>query len=76
MVNDQHMVAKRVKDMGLGIIGNFKEINTIDLRDGVMKLLTDKQIQENCENISLKFREFNHLSNVAVILEKISKWQQ
>ncbi|WMJ89111.1 macrolide family glycosyltransferase [Anaerocolumna sp. MB42-C2] len=76
MVNDQHMVAKRVKDMGLGIIGNFKEINTINLRDGVMKLLSDKQIQENCENISLKFREFNHLSNVAATLEKISKGQQ
>ncbi len=76
MVNDQYMVAKRIKDMELGIVGSFNEINPQNLRDGVEKLLSDKEIQENCQKISLKFREYKHLSYVAETLEKISMRQQ
>ncbi|QHQ61535.1 hypothetical protein Ana3638_12740 [Anaerocolumna sedimenticola] len=76
MVNDQYMVAKRIKDMELGIVGSFNEINSQNLRDGVEKLLSDKQIRENCQKISLKFREYKRLSYVAETLEKISMRQQ
>lgn len=73
MVNDQYMVAKRIKDMNLGIVGKFKEVTPRDLRDTVENLRTNEQIKENCKRISTQFREFNRLSFVAQSLEEISK---
>jgi MGT family glycosyltransferase len=73
MVNDQYMVAKRIKDMNLGIVGKFKEITPQDLRDAVENLRSNEQIKENCQRISAQFREFNRLSFVAQSLEEISK---
>jgi MGT family glycosyltransferase len=71
MVNDQYMVAKRIKDMGLGIVGKFKEITPQALRDGVEELLSNEQIKENCRRISKLFRESDHLSFVVESLEEI-----
>jgi MGT family glycosyltransferase len=76
MVNDQYMVAKRIKDMELGIVGKFKEITPQALRDGVEELLSNEQIKENCKRISLLLRESNRLSFVAESLKKISMGQK
>ena len=73
IVNDQYMVAKRIKDMELGIVGKFKEITPQTLRDGVENLLLNKQIKENCQRISMQLREFDRLSFVAESLEEVSK---
>jgi MGT family glycosyltransferase len=73
MVNDQYMVAKRIEDMELGIVGKFKEITPQTLRDGVENLLLNKQIKENCQRISMQLREFDRLIFVAESLEEISK---
>lgn len=71
MVNDQHMVAKRIKDMELGIVGKFKEITPQALREGVELLLSNMQIKENCVGMSKKFKESNRLSFVAESLIEI-----
>ncbi len=71
MVNDQYLVAKRIKDMELGIVGKFKEITPQALRDGVEELLSNEQIKGNCQRISMLLRESNRLSFVAESLEEI-----
>jgi MGT family glycosyltransferase len=71
MVNDQYLVAKRIKDMELGIVGKFKEITPQALRDGVEELLLNEQIKGNCQRISMLLRESNRLSFVAESLEEI-----
>ncbi len=76
MVNDQYLVAKRIKDMELGIVGKFKEITPQALRDGVEKLLSNEQIKGNCQRISMLLRESNRLSFVAETLEEISMGQK
>lgn len=72
MVNDQYMVAKRIKDMELGIVGKFKEITPQALRDGVEELLSNEQIKGNCQKISMLLRESDRLSFVAEYLDEIS----
>jgi MGT family glycosyltransferase len=76
MVNDQYLVAKRIKDMELGIVGKFKKITPQALRDGVEKLLSNEQIKGNCQRISMLLRESNRLSFVAETLEEISMGQK
>ncbi len=71
MVNDQHMVAKRIKDLNLGIVGNFKEVTTEVLKEVVEKLLLQKQWKENCQRISAQFKAANHLTLVVETLDKI-----
>lgn len=73
IVNDQHMVAKRVKDMQLGIVGQFKEITPQMLKDGVEEILNNHHIKENCNKFSQLFREAKHLSSVAKKLEEIAR---
>ncbi len=71
MVNDQYLVAKRIKDMELGMVGKFKEITPQTLRDGVEELLSNEQVKGNCRRMSILLRESNRLSFVAESLEEI-----
>ena len=71
MVNDQHMVAKRIKDLELGMVGSFKEITPEILKEVVKELLTNRQWKENCQRISAQFKEAEHLTLVAETLEQI-----
>ncbi|MFT4144183.1 MAG: glycosyltransferase [Mobilitalea sp.] len=71
MVNDQHMVAKRIKDLGLGIVGSFKEVTPEILREVVEELLLQRQWKENCQRISAQFKAADHLTLVAETLERI-----
>ncbi len=71
MVNDQHMVAKRIKDLKLGIVGQFKEISPQALRDGTEELLREKEFKENCISISKQLKGTGGLTSVAEKLEEI-----
>ncbi len=71
MVNDQHMVAKRIKDLKLGIVGQFKEISPQALRDGTEELLREKEFKENCISISKELKGTQGLTSVAEKLEEI-----
>lgn len=73
LVNDQHMVAKRIREMELGLVGKFQEITPQVLRDGVEWLLGDKQIKENCRRMSTWMREGARLTDVAESLEDLSR---
>ena len=72
MVNDQHMVAKRIKDMEFGLIGMFTEISPQILRDKVEELLSDEQIRLNCRKMSEMIRGSDRLSLTAGKLTEIA----
>jgi MGT family glycosyltransferase len=71
MVNDQHMVAKRIKDMKLGIVGQFKEISPLSLKAGINDLLNDIEFKENCTRISKQLKGAEGLKLVTEKLEEI-----
>ena len=55
-VNDQHMVAKRLVSMQLGIVEGIKELSPETLRSKTEALITEKIIKENCMKISQEMR--------------------
>ena len=71
LVNDQHMVAKRITSMQLGISGSMKEITSNQLRDTLEILLTDKNIKQNVMLIS---QEMKNSINLGLIAEKIEEY--
>lgn len=71
MVNDQHMVAKRLNDLKLGIVGQFKEISPQSLREGTEQLLREKEYKENCIRISKQLKGTEGLILVAEKLEEV-----
>ncbi|QUI25329.1 hypothetical protein HZI73_24845 [Vallitalea pronyensis] len=73
LVNDQHMVAKRITSMQLGITGNMKEVSSDQLRDTLKTLLTDKVINQNVMRIS---QEMQNGHNHDIIAEKIEAYAE
>jgi MGT family glycosyltransferase len=71
MVNDQHMVAKRLASMQMGIIGNMKELTPQYLKQNVEKLLLDSEIQSNCTHISSIMKESGKLVKSAEQIERL-----
>ncbi len=60
-VNDQHMVAKRLVSMQLGMMENIKELSPDILRSKAETLIMDKNIKEKCAHISREMRTFAQL---------------
>ena len=56
-VNDQHMVAKRVTSMHLGMTESMKELSPELLRSKTETLVTERKIKENCMQIAQEMRE-------------------
>jgi MGT family glycosyltransferase len=52
LVNDQHMVAKRIVSLELGLSADRAVLTSGSLRDLVDQLATDKTIRENCRAFS------------------------
>ena len=70
-VNDQHMTAKRLVSMNLGLSDNIKEISAEKLKDQIQQLLSNETIKENCLKIS---HEMKHCANWDLIAEKLEKY--
>ena len=76
-VNDQHMVAKRVASMQLGITENLKELSPEMLRTKIESLIMDRKIKENCMQISQEMRSSAKLEQTVGKLEKyIEAWKE
>lgn len=71
LVNDQHMVAKRLASMELGVIGNMKEMLPERLRDMVDKLLGNTTINNNCMLMS---QAMCNSINPDITVEKIENY--
>ena len=69
-VNDQHMVAKRLVSMQLGIVEGIKELSPETLRSKTEALITEKIIKENCMKISQEMRNFAGLEHAVRELER------
>jgi MGT family glycosyltransferase len=69
-VNDQHMVAKRLSSMQLGITENLKELSPEILRSKMETLVMEEKIKENCMQISREMRNSAKLEQSVLKLEK------
>jgi len=69
-VNDQHMVAKRLVSMHLGMVESMKELSSEILKSRTEALLLNRQIKENCIQISQKMRETGDLEEVVKEMER------
>ncbi len=69
-VNDQHMVAKRIVSMQLGIAESLKELSPELLRSKTETLIMNKKIKENCMQVSQEMRNFAKLEQTVMKLEK------
>lgn len=68
-VNDQHMVAKRIVSMQLGLTESIMELTPELLRMKTKTLLKDTIIKENCMRISQEMRESADLHQTVSKLE-------
>ena len=77
LVNDQHMVAKRLVNMELGMTENIKELSPELLRARTESLISENKIKENCMQISLEMRKCADLENTALKFEKyVDTWKE
>lgn len=76
LVNDQHMVAKRLATLQVGIIDNFKELSSGILKSKIEALVSDKIIKENCDYHSLEMRKIAGFDRLIEIIEKYAKMRK
>ncbi|WP_313581906.1 macrolide family glycosyltransferase [Lacrimispora sp.] len=69
-VNDQHMVAKRIVSMHLGMAESMKELSSEILWTKTEALLSNRQVKESCIQISQKMREAGDLEQVVKKMER------
>ena len=76
-VNDQHMVAKRLVTMQLGMAESMKELSPEILRTKIETLITNREIKENCMQISREMKNFAKLEQTVCEIEKYAKaWKE
>jgi len=76
-VNDQHMVAKRLVSMQLGMAESIKELSPEILRFKTETLIIERGIKENCMQISREMRNSAKLEQTVWKLEKyIDDWNE
>ena len=76
-VNDQHMVAKRLASMELGMMESIMELTPETLRTKIETLLMDRNIKENCLQISLEMRNDSQLEQIIGKLENyVDAWKE
>ncbi len=69
LVNDQHMVAKRLTALHLGITDDLKTITPDGLQSQVEYLLADAQIYDNCKEISQEVQQSANVARTVTDLE-------
>lgn len=57
IANDQHMVAKRLMELGAGITLDMKEITVPILQQSVNNIIIDKNFYKSCKKISASFQQ-------------------
>ena len=76
-VNDQHMVAKRLVAMQLGMTENIKDLTPEILKCRIETLIMENKIKENCMQISQEMREFAKLEQTVLKLETyVDVWKE
>lgn len=68
-VNDQHMVAIRLVAMRLGMTESMKELSPEILKSRMDALVFDKEINENCRQMSHEMKSYAQLEQTVLELE-------
>ncbi len=71
-VNDQHMVAKRINAMNLGVSESMEGMTPEALLSKTEALLFDAEIKSNCTRVSREMRESADLDRAAESLENFA----
>lgn len=71
LVNDQHMTAKRLVSMQLGLSDNIKELSPKKLADQIRELLSNKVAKQNCLKIS---EEMKRCANWELTVKKLEEY--
>lgn len=64
IANDQHMVAKRIAELSLGITASIKEITYKELQQKVEIILNNEQYRSNCKAFSIEMHKQARLQQV------------
>lgn len=76
-VNDQPMVAKRLVSLGLGMAENMKELSPDILKSKTDTLVMEREMKENCMQISQEMRNFAKLEQTVEKLEAyVDAWKE
>jgi MGT family glycosyltransferase len=76
-INDQHMVAKRLVSMQLGMTESIKELSSEILSSKTETLIMEREIKDNCTRISQEMRNFAKLEQTVWNLEKyVEAWKE
>jgi MGT family glycosyltransferase len=76
-VNDQHMVAKRLSSMQLGMTESTKELSPEILRSRAETLIMEGGYKENCMQISQEMKNYAKLEETVWKLEKfVDDWKE
>jgi MGT family glycosyltransferase len=73
LINDQHMVAGRVTDLGAGIALNMKEVTANHLKESVETILSDGRYSKACANISESFQKAGGCQKAVEIIRKLER---
>jgi UDP:flavonoid glycosyltransferase YjiC (YdhE family) len=71
LVNDQPIVASRVKDLGAGVILDHQTLDAAKLRNAVVEVLNNPIYKQNSQKISKSFREAGGYIKAA---DELLKW--
>lgn len=69
-VNDQHMVAKRLATLQLGVVENIKELTSEILKTRIEELVSNSKIKENCTYVSQDMQRIDRMTQAVSQLEK------
>jgi MGT family glycosyltransferase len=73
MANDQHMVAKRVVELGCGLSYSLKDLEETILKEAVETLLTQDQYRQSSERIGATLRKKNGYQTAAEVILEFSR---
>jgi MGT family glycosyltransferase len=74
-VNDQHMVAKRITSLGLGVSTDRTTLTSSVLREQVDQLFADEAIRENCRQFSKSLDDSQKSSAIMKISALCRAWE-
>ncbi|KEK24659.1 macrolide family glycosyltransferase [Bacillus gaemokensis] len=73
IINDQHMIAERVKELGAGAILNIQQISAEDIKQTVSEILGNPLYKNNTKKISQSFRDAGGYSRAADEIFKFTR---
>ncbi|MGG3619337.1 nucleotide disphospho-sugar-binding domain-containing protein [Bacillus pseudomycoides] len=73
IINDQHTIAERVKELGAGAMLNIQQLSAEDIKEAVSEVLRNPIYKNNTKKISQSFRNAGGYSRAANKIFKFTR---